>query len=46
MSHDELVRFEAKWKEIFSQGIEKVFRCAETKQANHFDIQQYTRLYT
>lgn len=49
MSQDELVRFETKWKEIYSEGIEKVFRIAETKESkdtDNFDLKQYTRLYT
>lgn len=46
MSDDELVKFELKWKEIYSEGIEKVFRIAETKENINFDLKQYTKLYT
>lgn len=45
MSEDELVKFELKWREIYSEGIEKVFRIAETKQKENFDLKEYMRLY-
>jgi hypothetical protein len=45
MSDDELLRFESKWKEIYSEGIEKVFRIADTKSES-INLSQYTKLYT
>jgi hypothetical protein len=30
MSEDEISKFESKWKEIYSEGIEKVFKLAES----------------
>jgi hypothetical protein len=46
MDEEDLARFETKWNEIYSQGIEKVFRIAETKQNEIFNLEQYTKLYT
>ncbi len=46
MSEDELIRFEQKWREIYLEGIEKVFRIAETKKQENFDLKTYTKLYT
>lgn len=45
MSDDELLRFESKWKEIYSEGIEKVFRIADTRTES-INLSQYTKLYT
>jgi hypothetical protein len=46
MSEDELITFEIKWKEIYTEGIEKLFRLAENKEELGFDVKQYTKLYT
>jgi hypothetical protein len=46
MCEDELVKFESKWREIYSEGIEKLFRIADAKEAVSFDVKQYTKLYT
>jgi hypothetical protein len=46
MSQDELIKFENKWKEIYSQGIERIFRIAETKESDSFNLKEYTKLYT
>jgi hypothetical protein len=46
MSEDELIKFESKWREIYSEGIEKLFRIADTKEAVSFDLKQYAKLYT
>ena len=46
MSEDELVKFETKWREIYTEGIEKLFRIADAKETTNFDVKQYTKLYT
>jgi len=58
MSEDEISKFESKWKEIYSEGIEKVFAIAENtsrkldniegniKSNQNFDLKQFTKLYT
>lgn len=46
MSEDEITRFEMKWKEIYTEGIEKVFRIAESHADEKFSLDQYARLYT
>jgi hypothetical protein len=45
MSEDELVLFETKWKEIYTEGIERVFRIAEKRDNQNFDLNQYLKLY-
>jgi hypothetical protein len=47
MSEDEITRFELKWKEIYTQGIEKVFRISESPDnSEQINLKQYTQLYT
>jgi hypothetical protein len=46
MSENELITFETKWKEIYTEGIEKLFRIADAKETTSFDLKQYTKLYT
>lgn len=46
MSDDEILIFETKWNELYSEGIEKIFRIAEQKNKETINLQQYTQLYT
>jgi hypothetical protein len=46
MTDQELTRFETKWRELSNEGLEVVFRIAETKENFSFSLQQYTKLYT
>jgi hypothetical protein len=46
MSQDELLRFEVKWNEINTEGIEKVFRIANSKDSENINKEQYIKLYT
>jgi len=43
---DETKHFDLKWKEIYTQGIEKVFLFAETKANFKFSQNDYLKLYT
>ncbi len=46
MSEDELVKFEMKWKQIYSEGIEKLFRILEGVEVINIDNKEFIRLYT
>ena len=43
---DETKQFESKWKEIYTEGIEKVFLFAETKANITFSKDDYLKLYS
>jgi len=46
MSEDELVKFEIKWKQIYSGGIEKLFRILEGEEINNINNKEFMTLYT
>jgi len=37
MSEDEISKFESKWREIYNEGIEKVFKLAESYSRKKYD---------
>jgi hypothetical protein len=46
MKHDEFVTFESQWSEIYSEGIERVFRIADYRINEGINLMQYSKLYT
>ncbi len=46
MSEDELKKFEIKWKQLYTEGIEKLFKIADGTLNHTFDVKEYTTIYT